>query len=42
MDRGAWWATVLGVTKSQTKATQHAYTSVLMMPPGKLIHLNDA
>ena len=32
MDRGARQATVLEVTKSQTEATPHAHTSVLMMP----------
>ena len=26
MDRGAWWATVHGVTKSQTQLTHSAYT----------------
>ena len=26
MDRGAWWATVLGVAKSQTWLTTHAHT----------------
>ena len=26
MDRGAWWATVLGVTESETtEATEHAH-----------------
>ena len=25
MDRGAWWATVQGVIKSQTRMTEHAY-----------------
>ena len=24
MDRGAWWATVHGVTKSQTRLSTHA------------------
>ena len=27
MDRGAWWATVHGVTKSQTQLSELAYTS---------------
>ena len=26
MDRGAWWATVQGVTKSQTQLTVSAHT----------------
>ena len=26
MDRGAWWATVPGVTKSQTRLSMHADT----------------
>ena len=26
MDRGAWWATVFGVTKSQTQLSMHMYT----------------
>ena len=26
MDRGAWWATVQGVTKSQTQQTVHTHT----------------
>ena len=25
IDRGAWWATVLRVTKSQTQQSMHAY-----------------
>ena len=26
MDRGAWWATVFGVTKSQTQLSMHIHT----------------
>ena len=26
MDRGAWWATVYGVTKSQTQLSDHIFT----------------
>ena len=26
MDRGTWWATVLGVTKSQTRLSDSVYT----------------
>ena len=26
MDRGTWWATVCGVTKSQTQLSTHAHT----------------
>ena len=26
MDRGGWWATVLGVTKNQTHESKHTYT----------------
>ena len=26
MDRGAWWATVLGVTKSQTRLSDYTFT----------------
>ena len=32
MDRGAWWATVHGVTKSQTRLSdEHFYASVIML-----------
>ena len=45
VDRGAWWATVHNVTKSQTQLSRHAYTCVLgsgwslvekvkLLPPG--------
>ena len=27
-DRGTWWATVHGITKSQTKLSMHTYTQV--------------
>ena len=26
MYRGAWWATVQGITKSQTRLSEHTYT----------------
>ena len=29
MDRGAWWATVHGVTKSQTRLSDRAQTQML-------------
>ena len=28
MDRGVWWATVCGVTKSQTQLSMHAHTYI--------------
>ena len=28
IDRGSWWATVHGVTKSQNEYTQHSYTKI--------------
>ena len=28
MDKGAWWATVHGVTKSQTRVSTHTYDTV--------------
>ena len=28
MDRGAWWATVHGVTKSQTQQSMHIHTHI--------------
>ena len=31
MDRGAWWATVLRVSKSQTQVTEHARIPLLVM-----------
>ena len=33
MDRGAWWATVHGVTKSQTRLSDLAHTGT-ELPPG--------
>ena len=30
MDRGAWWATVHGVTKSQTRLSSEAHTAQLV------------
>ena len=30
MDRGAWWATVRGVTKSQTQLSSEAHTAQLV------------
>ena len=30
MDRGAWFATVLEVTKSWTQLNKHSYTSVIL------------
>ena len=30
MDRGAWWATVLGVTKSQTQLSTHTYIYLIL------------
>ena len=29
MDRGAWWATIHGVTKGQTRLSTHTHTSNL-------------
>ena len=29
MDRGAWWATVLGVVKSRTQLSTHTHTHTL-------------
>ena len=29
MDRGAWWATVPGVTKSQTQLSDQAHTGIV-------------
>ena len=28
MDRGAWWATVHGVAKSQTRLSKHTHTII--------------
>ena len=33
MDGGAWWATVHGVTKSQTQLSDFTFTSVYMSIP---------
>ena len=35
MDRGAWWATVCGVTKSQTQLSDLTYTHKDGEDPGK-------
>ena len=32
MDRGAWWATVHGVTESQTEVTEHTRTDPPLVP----------
>ena len=37
MDRGAWWATVQGVSKSQTRLSD-LVTFILSLPPIILIH----
>ena len=40
MDRGAWWATVHGVTKGQIQLSMHAYTmSFINTQGGRLILL---
>ena len=31
-DRGAWWATIHGITKSETRLRTHAQTDVLEAP----------
>ena len=31
-DRGAWWATIHGITKSETRLRTHAQTDVLEVP----------
>ena len=36
MDRGAWWATVHGVTKSQTRLSDLAHTHIHMYLAVKL------
>ena len=33
MDRGAWWATVHGVSKAQTRVTKHS-TAAMGYSPG--------
>ena len=39
MDRGAWWATVHGVTKSWTRLSMHAlHTGNLNQPVGFQLH----
>ena len=30
MDRGAWWATVYGVPKSQTRLSMHTHTLIFI------------
>ena len=35
MDRGAWWATVCGVTKSQTQLSDLTHTHKYGEDPGK-------
>ena len=34
MDRGAWWAIVHGVTKSQTRLKQSKQSSIISVPRG--------
>ena len=33
MDRGAWWATVQGVTKNQTQLSTHTHVTFSTMTP---------
>ena len=38
MDRGAWWATVQGVTKSQTQLSNYAQHNVILGTKQEIIH----
>ena len=40
MDRGAWWTTVRGVTKSQK--TEHTCTIIARFSYGKYLYLGEA
>ena len=43
MDRGAWWATVHGVTKSRTQLKQRSmHTFLLLLQDGSLFLLSTA
>ena len=38
MDRGAWWATVQGVTKNQTQLSNYAQHNVILGTKQEIIH----
>ena len=38
MDRGAWWATVQGVTKSQTQLSNYAQHNVILGTKQEIIN----
>ena len=42
MDRGAWQATVHGVTKTGARLSDFTHLWLLMKSPGKILQSNDA
>ena len=39
MDRGAWWATVNGVTKNQTQLNMHAFPILRVLSSELVLHI---
>ena len=41
MDRGAWWATVHGVSKSQIQLSDYAQTSETLLEKGPVLYVGS-